>query len=276
MSETLQTTLAPYRWSAAIEAEIFRDVAERHAPHLAGERSVSRQAAETPEEFARIADHWLWTAGHDSFIVQAATKAGATLFPQLDAQYVLARQIGDDGFHAEFARDYARHHLGHDPIGRIEEVVALHWAALEDLPYRDLYGFFAFELHYELHILARLAHERLTATLYDPPIRSFGEERAAPDEEVHRLRLMDWWLGYYRGLSPEGRVEAAERLLAADEEVQRRLNPYLNTRYERSAANLGTDIIAAVPIYDDFRREVLSRLLDIPAERLGPLTNLAD
>jgi hypothetical protein len=112
--------------------------------------------------------------------------------------------------------------------------------------------------------------------LFDPPIRSFGEERAAPDEEVHRLRLMDWWLGYYRGLSPEGRAEAAQRLLAADEEAQRRLNPYLITRYERSATNLGTDMRGAVPVYDGFRREVLSRLLDMPAADLGLLTSLAD
>ncbi len=61
----------PSRWSAAIEDAIFRDVLTRFAPHLPLERTTPRRPVATRAELAGFCDNWIWTAGHDSFIVQA-------------------------------------------------------------------------------------------------------------------------------------------------------------------------------------------------------------
>ena len=171
----MNTPVEPGRWSARIEDDIYRDVVTRFAPHLPLERVSPRRPATTPAEIAGICDNWIWTAGHDSLIVQAASRALDRLFPELDQQYFLARQIGDDGFHAEFVRDYAKRVLGYDPIRQINDIVRQHWHALDDLPYRDIHSFFAWELHYELHILSRLHTERRTGQIGDPSIKQFAE-----------------------------------------------------------------------------------------------------
>jgi hypothetical protein len=272
----MNAPVEPYRWSARIEDDIYRDVVTRFAPHLPLQRAAPRRPATTPAEIEGICDNWIWTAGHDSLIVQAASKALDRLFPELDQQYFLARQIGDDGFHAEFVRDYAKRVLGYDPIRQINDIVRQHWRALDDLPYRDIHSFFAWELHYELHILSRLQTERRTGLIGDPSIRQFAEERVTPDEEAHRLRILDWWLGYYGALGLAEREAVARRVIMLDDEIQRRLNPYLNSRYQRSAMNLGADIRGKDAVYDNFRREVLARLLDMPPEGIGRLTSLGD
>jgi hypothetical protein len=271
----MNAPVEPYRWSAWIEDDIYRDVVTRFAPHLPLERVAPRRPAATPE-IERICDNWIWTAGHDSLIVQAASKALDRLFPELDQQYFLARQIGDDGFHAEFVRDHVKRVLGYDPIRQINDIVRQHWAALDDLPYRDIHSFFAWELHYELHILARLHTERLTGQIGDPSIKQFAEQRVIPDEEVHRLRILDWWIGYHGALGAAEREAAARRVIALDDEIQRRLNPYLISRYQRSAANIGADIRGKEAVYDNFRREVLARLLKLTPEQVGRLTSLGE
>jgi hypothetical protein len=276
MIRTMSATPESDRWSAQLEDDIYRDVIARFAPHLPLQRTVPARPVATPAEIEGICDNWIWTAGHDSLIVQAASKALDRLFPGLDEQYFLARQIGDDGCHAEFVRDYVKHRLGYDPIRRINDIVRVHWDALDDLPYRDIHSFFAWELHYELHILSRLHTERRTGQIRDPAIRQFAEERVGPDEEVHRLRILDWWIGYYGALGAAERKAAASQVIALDDEIQRRLNPYLNSRYQRSATNVGADIRGKDAVYDNFRREVLARLLEMPPDRIGRLTGLAD
>ena len=265
-----------HRWSEVLEDDIYRDVVRRFAPHLPLVRTAPARAAMTALEIEGICDNWIWTAGHNSLIVQAASKALDRLFPDLDEQYFLARQIGDDGFHAEFVRDYVTHRLGRDPIRQITDIVRMHWEALGDLPYRDVHSFFAWELHYELHILSRLHTERRTRRINDPAIKHFAEERVGPDEAVHRLRILDWWMRYYAAHSPAERAAIASQVIALDDEIQRRLNPYLNSRYQRSAVNFGADIRGKDAVYDNFRREVLARLLDMPPERIGRLTSLAE
>ena len=272
----MDTLFLPECWSARIEDNIYRDVVTRFAPHLPLERLAPRRPAATTGEIEGICDNWLWTAGHDSLIVQAASRALARLFPDLEQQYFLARQIGDDGFHAEFVRDYVKRVFGYDPIRQINDIVRQHWEALGDLPYRDVLSFFAWELHYELHILSRLHTERRTGLIGDPSIKAFAEERVTPDEEVHRLRILDWWIGYYAAFGAGERAAMARRVIAVDDELQRRLNPYLNSRYRRSAGKLGTDIRGKDAVYDNFRREVLSRLLGMTPDEVGRLTSLGD
>jgi hypothetical protein len=276
MVTRMSVVLEPYRWSAQVEDDIYRDVVTRFAPHLPLQRAAPARPAATPAEIEGICDNWIWTAGHDSLIVQAASKALDRLFPDLDQQYFLARQIGDDGFHAEFVRDYVKHRRGYDPVRQINDIVRLHWQALDDLPYRDIHSFFAWELHYELHILSRLHTERRTGQIGDPAIKQFAEERVGPDEEVHRLRILDWWIGHYGALGPAERQATAQRVISLDDEIQRRLNPYLNSRYQRSAENLGADIRGKDAVYDNFRREVLARLLKTTPEGVGRLTGLGE
>ncbi len=263
------------RWSAQIEDDIYRGVVTRFAPHLPLARRAAPRPAKTAAEIEGICDNWIWTAGHDTLIVQAASKALDRLFPDLDGQYFLARQIGDDGAHAEFVRDYVKHRLGFDPFRRIADIVRQHWDALADLPFRDIHSFFAWELHYELHILSRLHTERRTAQIADPAIKQFAEERVGPDEEVHRLRILDWWIDYYAAHGPAERQSIAQQVIALDDELQRRLNLYLNSRYQRSALNFKADIRCKDAVYDNFRREVLARLLRMTSEQIGPLTSLA-
>jgi hypothetical protein len=272
---TLDALAQQVRWSAQIEDEIYHRVIARFAPCLPLVRSNPPRPVKTAAEIEGICDNWIWTAGHDSLIVQAASKALDRLFPNLDEQYFLARQIGDDGAHAEFVRDYVKHRLGFDPIRRISDIVRQHWDALADLPYRDVHSFFAWELHYELHILSRLHTERRTGQIADPAIKQFAEHRVGPDEEVHRLRILDWWIDYYAAHGPTERQAIARQVIGLDDELQRRLNPYLNSRYQRSALNFGADIRGKDAVYDNFRREVLARLLGMTPEQIGPLTSLA-
>jgi hypothetical protein len=262
-------------WSAEIEDDIYQAAVSRFAPYLPLTRSKPSRLAKTAAEIEGICDNWIWTAGHDSLIVQAASKALDRLFPNLGEQYFLARQIGDDGAHAEFVRDYVKHRLGFDPVRQIGDIVRQHWNALGDLPYRDVHSFFAWELHYELYILSRLYTERRTGQISDPSVKQFAEERVGPDEEVHRLRILDWWIGYYDAHGPTERQSIARHVIALDDELQRRLNPYLNSRYQRSALNFGADIRGKDAVYDNFRREVLARLLGMTAAEVGPLTSLA-
>ena len=252
----MDTVSTQHRWSEVLEDDIYRDVVRRYAPHLPLVRTGPARAAMTALEIEGVCDNWIWTAGHDSLIVQAASKALDRLFPNLDEQYFLARQIGDDGFHAEFIRDYVTHRLGRDPIRQITDIVRIHWEALGDLPYRNIHSFFAWELHYELHILSRLHTERRTRRINDPAIKHFAEERVGPDEAVHRLRILDWWMRYYAAHSRVERAAIASQVIALDDEIQRRLNPYLQLRYQRSAVNFGADIRGKDAVYDNFRREV--------------------
>jgi hypothetical protein len=272
----MDTVSTQHRWSEVLEDDIYQDVVRRCAPHLPLVRTAPARAAMTALEIEAVCDNWIWTVGHDSLIVQAASKALDRLFPNLDEQYFLARQIGDDGFHAEFVRNYVTHRLGRDPIRQINDIVRMHWEALGDLPYRNIHSFFAWELHYELHILSRVHTERRTRRINDPAIKQFAEERVGPDEAVHRLRILDWWMGYYAAHTPAERAAIASRVIALDDEIQRRLNPYLQLRYQRSAVNCGTDIRGKDTVYNNFRREVLARLLDMPPERIGRLTSLAE
>jgi hypothetical protein len=106
-------------------------------------------------------------------------------------------------------RDYVKHRLGYDPVRQINDIVRVHWQALDDLPYRDIHSFFAWELHYELHILSRLHTERRTRLIRDPAIKQFAEERVGPDEEVHRLRILDWWIGQWRARTAERKADRA-------------------------------------------------------------------
>ena len=92
---------------------------------------------------------------------------------------------------------------------------------------------------------------------------------------MHRLRILDWWINYYAAHGRTERASISRQVIAVDDELQHRPNPYLNSRYQRSALNFGADIRGKDVVYDSFRREVLARLLEMTPEQIGPLTSLA-
>jgi hypothetical protein len=151
--------------------------------------------------------------------------------------------------------------------------------ALGDLPYRDVFGFLAFQFHYELHIQGRLKTEGRTAKIrFGRARKAQGAEGAsaeANDELVHRINIVRWVQKTLGAVPRAQRAEWIAKLIDADDDAQRRLNPYLRHRIANAGRAWQSDISHVVPIYDGFRRAVLAYLVELPAADLPPLTSLA-
>jgi hypothetical protein len=207
------------------------------------------------------------------------SKAIARLDFDTDFHLKLSRQVGDDGHHAELARERLVELTGSDQLPRIESYITELWKALGDLPYRDVFGFLAFQFHYELHIQGRLKTEGRTAKV------RFGRAKKAPaaeggsaeanDELVHRINIVRWVQKTLAAVPQSQRSEWIAKLIAADDDAQRRLNPYLRHRIANAGRAWQSDVSNVVPIYDGFRRGVLAFLVELPEAELPPLTRLA-
>ena len=265
-------------WDADYENSLFDRVASRHAPEIPPAGAITPREPGTAEEIAGVAEYLTRVAAHDTFIVQVVAKAIDRLFPDdIAFQQQLARQAGDDAEHAIIARERVIGLTGKDPLGTIEGYIKGHWDALGDLPYRDWFGFFAFELHYELHIQARLKVESRTGKVR-PKIAKKVETAAgqeANDELVHRIYVVNWLDRKFASATPDEHEAWARKLIAADDEMQRRLNPYLRLRVITGRNAWGADTSKSVEVYDAWRREILADLVRRPADRLPPLTSLA-
>jgi hypothetical protein len=265
-------------WDADYENNLFDLVARRHAPEIPAAGTVAPREPQTAEEFAGVAEYLTRVAAHDTFIVQVVAKAIDTLFPDdIEFQQQLARQAGDDAEHAITARERVIGLTGKDPLRTIESYVKGHWEALEDVPYRDWFGFFAFELHYELHIQARLKIESRTGKVRPKAIKKSQTEtgQEANDELIHRIYVVNWLDRKFAAATPAEHEEWAQKLIAVDDEVQRRLNPYLRLRVVTGENAWGADTSKSVEIYDAWRREILADVVRKPADRLPRLTSLA-
>jgi hypothetical protein len=265
------------RWNAQLEDRLFLQVARAHVPHFPEARTHELRALRDGEETASVCEYWNRMAAHDLFIVRVVSKVIDRLFPDdLDFQFALSRQLGDDALHAEVARRRVLDLTGADPLPEIRLYLREHAERAGDIPYRSWAGLIAFQLHYEFHILAKLIINRKTQTVGDPGMREFGEKRIRPDEECHRVRVLDWWLKQLDDATPERREELADEVLREDEELQRRLNPFLREEYEHIRRAWGADIARWERIYDDWRREILSHTLRRAPERLSSLVSVAD
>ena len=271
---------APSRpvWDAAFEDDLFNTVITRVAPHLPLKPPAETRDAQTPDEIAEVAEFTARVAAHDTFIVQAISKAITHLDIDTDFHLKLSRQVGADGHHAEVARERLVTLTGEDQLPRIEGYIAQLWQALGDLPYRDVFGFLAFQFHYELHIQGRLKAEGRTAKI------RYGRKRVeetpaagqeANDELIHRINIVQWVQKIFAQVPPAEREDWIARLIAADDEAQRMLNPYLRHRIANAGRAWQSDLTNVTQIYDTFRREVLAYLVDKPANELPPLTSLA-
>ncbi|HZZ11062.1 MAG TPA: hypothetical protein VFE79_10225 [Paraburkholderia sp.] len=265
----------PQQWDAAFEEQLFLQVARRHVPDFPEKLAVAPREPASDAEKNAIRDYYTRMASHDLFIVQVVARAIDTLFADdPHFQLILSRQLGDDGAHAVLARERIIALTGCDPLPEIQRLVHAHWARLGDLPVRDLAGFLAFEWHYELHILAKLWIQRKTGTIADGAMREHGENRIRPDEEWHRVQIIQWWQARLAATQGAQREALIEQIVAADNEVQRLLDGYLHEEYAHTAHVFGADIAAYHAIYDDWRREILGRLIGRDPAELSALVPL--
>ncbi|AJY15915.1 hypothetical protein L0Z13_20150 [Burkholderia multivorans] len=264
---------APREWNGQFEEALFVDVARRHRPDFPDKLAAAPREPRTADEVAAVADYYTKMASHDLVIVQVVAKAIDTLFrDDPHFQLILSRQLGDDGAHAALGRERVTELTGRDPLPDVDRLVAAHWARIGDLAVRDLAGFLAFEWHYELHILAKLWIQRKTGRIADGAMREHGENRIRPDEEWHRVQIVNWWFATLAALPAAERDALIDRVIAADEQMQARLDGYLHDEYAHTAHVFGADIADYRAIYDDWRREMLSRLTGRRLDALVPLS----
>jgi hypothetical protein len=270
-------------WSGDIENALVKRVIDSVAPGegIIEEAAVLREASSS-EELAAVAENYARAASHDAFIVQAVSRAIATL--DIDSRFhlKLAEQVGDDGRHAVQSIQVADKITGTDSFPLVDSYVEEFWEVLADVPYRDVFGFIAFQFHFELHLIGRIvAQNRHRKIRFDKkaalgqvaePTSSANE---ADDELVHRTYVAEWTRAQLIKVPAAERSEWMGKLIAADEDVQRRLNPYHRYRIGLAERAWQSDVSRSVPIYDTFRRECLAYVLDIGVDQLPSLTSLA-
>ncbi|WP_427162556.1 hypothetical protein ACQFX9_14010 [Aliinostoc sp. HNIBRCY26] len=262
-------------WTTDLELEIFDKLLDQHAPHLPKKRLEEPRPPKTAEERENFYHYRVAGAAHDLFIVQVCAKI-IDSFADPELQLFLSRQIGDDGAHAQNTRLRAQAISGQDPIEDIQKQVQKHWDYMGDLPIRNWQGFLAFELHYELHIVALLLINSRTSKINDPDSAKYAAQRILPDEAVHRLGVVDWWQRKFDQASPTEKEDLIVQVLEADEEGQSRRNPYLWDHWLLSQKGIGIEIDELPILYDAWRREVLAYFLDIPVSQLPKLISVSD
>ncbi|MEH2260765.1 hypothetical protein [Nostoc sp.] len=266
MTATLTRT-----WSVEFEKETLEKLFSKHAPHVSLTREHPSRPPITEAEKENFYQYWAATGGHDLSIVQAASKA-ILLIPDPDLHLILSRQIGDDGAHAIAFRERVIALTGRDPIDDIRKEAERHWEFLEDVPYRNWLGFLAWELHYEHHILPQVWFNKLTSKIGDAVLAAQSSERFSDDEAVHRVTIANWWRKKFEQASPNERVELAAQLLELDEEIQQRRAAYIKQRWQDAENFNGANSQGIEPIYDAWRKEVISYLLDIPNPQLTSIS----
>ncbi|AFY31746.1 hypothetical protein [Calothrix sp. PCC 7507] len=258
-------------WTVEFENENLEKLISKHAPHVPLVREHASRPPETEEEKEGFYQYWAATGGHDLSIVQAASKAIA-LIPDPDLHLILSRQIGDDGAHAIAFRERVIAHTGRDPVKDIEREAKRHWEFLGDVPYRNWLGFIAWELHYEHHILPQVWFNKLTSQIGDAVLAQQSNERFSDDEAVHRITIANWWRKKFEQASSSEKSELAAQLLELDEEIQQRRAPYIKQRWQDAENFNGANTKGIEPVYDAWRKQVLSYLLDIPNPQITSIS----
>ncbi|MBD2295885.1 hypothetical protein H6G06_21005 [Anabaena sphaerica FACHB-251] len=271
----MNPTVTRPAWTTDLELEIFEKIINQHAPHLPKKRLHETKPPETTEEIENFYRFRVAGAAHDLFIVQVCANIIGQI-PDPELQLFLSQQIGDDGAHAENTRRRAQVISGRDPIEDIQRQVQKHWDYMGDLPIRNWQGFLAFELHYEMHIVASLLVNSRTSKISDPESAKFSATRIQPEEAFHRVGVVKWWQRKYDQASPAEKADLVAQILELDEEGQNRRNPYLKEHWQLTHTAIGTDIDDLPKIYDAWRQEVLAYFLDTPVSRLPQLVSVND
>ncbi|GAA6623979.1 hypothetical protein [Scytonema sp. NUACC26] len=268
----MTATLSRPAWTTEFEIQTIDKLVAQHAPHFPTTR-IQEARSLTKEEFENFYHFRIGGAAHDLYIVQVCSKA-IDQIPDPELHLFLSRQIGDDGAHSQFTRQRVWELSGYDPIDKIVREVQNHWEFMGDLPIRNWLGFMAFELHYEMHIVAQLILNSRTSTISDLETSKFATQTILPDEAAHRFGVLAWWQSKYDRASPTEKAEIAAQLLELDEEGQRRRNPYLRKHWEIVRRATGAEIEGLGAIYDAWRREVIAYFLDIPVTKLPQLVSV--
>ncbi|KAF3889600.1 MULTISPECIES: hypothetical protein [Nostocales] len=273
----MTATLTRPAWTTEWEVETINKLIAQHAPHLPTTRLYEPRPPATDEELENFYRFRIAGAAHDLFIVQVCAKAITDIVPDdIDLQLFISRQLGDDGEHSQHTRQRVFALSGRDPIEDIQQAVQQHWKYMGALPVRNWLGFLAFELHYELHIVAQLIVNSRLTRINDPESSNFASKRILPDEAVHRLGVVAWWQKIYDSASLEKKSKLAAQLIEVDEEGQKRRNPYLKEHWQLVQKALGFEAEGFDVIYDAWRKEVLSHLLNIPVSKLPKLVSIND
>lgn len=273
----MTTTLTRSTWSLEWEVETFDKLLAQYAPYVPLKKVGEPRLPETSEDWDNFYRYRIAGAAHDLLIVQVVAKAIADLFPgNPDVQLFLSRQLGDDGAHSLNTRQRILALSGQDPVAEIQQQVKWHWDYLGDIPTQNWIGFLAWELHYELYIVAILLFTSRLTQISEPESAQFASDRILPDEAVHRQDGVAWWQREYEQASPGQRATLVTELLKVDNKLQRRRNPYLRDFWQRAQRALGFEVPEFEVIYDAFRKEVLAVLLDVPVEQLPPLVSIQD
>lgn len=273
----MATTLTHPIWTTNFEIAAFDRLIAEYAPHLPLVKLHEPRPPATEQEWQQFYPYRIAGAAHDLFIVQLCAKAVDRLFADdPDVQLFLSRQIGDDGAHSLDTRQRVHELSGHDPVEAINQQVQWHWNYLGDLPTQSWLGFIAWELHYELHIVAILLLTSRLARINEPDSAKYAYERILPDEFAHRVGVVNWWQRKYAAATAGERSEWAAQLLELDEEIQRRRNLYLKDFWQRAQTALGFEVEGFDIIYDAWRRAVLAYFLEIPAAQLPKLVSIND
>ncbi|KRA03156.1 hypothetical protein [Achromobacter sp. Root565] len=263
-------------YDGALEAQLFDELRLVVAPNIPAARIDAPRDLANAEEREAAGRYAVWNTVHDLFITQVAAHAISGLFDDdVEFQFALARQLGDDAAHAEFSRGRAAVLLGADPLPLVEDGVRDAWDLIGGFAPRNWQNFLAWQFHYEHYILARLFVNRRTAQVLDFGHREFGENRILPDEEAHRIRITQWWLNKLERADPAQREDWVEGLIQADEDAQRILGPYLRDSWQLNQRATHLDTRNHVALYDAWRRELLATLLRRDPSDLPALTSLA-
>ncbi|MDM9384072.1 hypothetical protein QUB80_25680 [Chlorogloeopsis sp. ULAP01] len=271
----MTATLTRPTWTTEFEIETIDKLVAQYAPHFPTTRFQEPRQLTTQEEFENFYRFRIGGAAHDLYIVQVCSKV-IDQIPDPELQLFLSRQIGDDGAHSQFTRQRVWELSGCDPLDKIVQEVEKHWDFMGNLPIRSWLGFVAFELHYELHIVAQLILNSRTTTITDPETSKFASQTILPDEAAHRLGVLAWWQSKYDKLAPTQKAEIAAQLLELDEEGQRRRNGYLKEHWQIVHRATGAEIEGLEVVYDAWRQEVLAYFLDIPIAKLPQLVSVSE
>lgn len=263
-------------YTGEFEAQLIQRVAHQYAPNLLAERQAEPRDSQTKAEREGLVDLYIWGASHDLFIAQLVARAIDRLFPDdLDILAVLARQLGDDGAHGASSRQRAAELAGRDPVDQIKKNVKAHWERVGEIATGSWQGFLAWEFHYEHYVQAKALARRNTSQIVDLGHRHYAEGRIIPDELVHRVEITDWWQKKFDAATRDQRAQWSAEILAADEALQKALNPYLHHARELLERGNKIDSRNLTPFYDNLRREFLAYHLDKTVGDLPALTSLS-
>lgn len=168
-------------------------------------------------------------AGLDKFIYESCA-SGMGLVEDTEFQLLLTRQIGDDGAHAQRYREVVAKGTGFDPLNSIDDEARYQRELVGDLTGRDLAGFLAFEISYELYTAPEFLILGRTARVSDADLLRSGAERFGPDEFVHRQGVANWWRSLVARLPATEAAELTAQVRSRDELLWQRRNDDITRR----------------------------------------------